>query len=122
MTRPSLAVGGWSLMISVAIAQTASAPSFDAVSIRRSSPDTRPSVDVMPGGRFSATRVSLRDLIKIAYPIGDATRNDDQIAGGPAWVGTERFDIVATGGPVSLTRPAAGAVAPPPSAALEMIK
>jgi uncharacterized protein (TIGR03435 family) len=43
-----------------------------------------------PGGRFSATAVSVRVLIHIAY------RNQDyQLVGGPAWFSTKRYDIAA---------------------------
>ena len=41
-----------------------------------------------PGGRFVATNQSLKDLIGLAYKI-----RDSQIVGGPAWIGTDRFDI-----------------------------
>jgi len=41
-----------------------------------------------PGGRFVATNQSLKDLIGFAYKI-----RDSQIVGGPAWLGTDRFDI-----------------------------
>ena len=41
-----------------------------------------------PGGRFVATNQSVKDLIGLAYKI-----RDSQIIGGPAWLGTDRFDI-----------------------------
>ena len=41
-----------------------------------------------PGGRFVATNQSVKDLIGLAYKI-----RDSQIVGGPAWLGTDRFDI-----------------------------
>jgi uncharacterized protein (TIGR03435 family) len=42
----------------------------------------------MPGGRFVATGANLQLLIKIAYNL-----NDDQISGGPSWIGIKHFDI-----------------------------
>ena len=42
------------------------------------------------GGRFIATNLSLRDLIRTAYKV-----RDSQIIGGPSWLGSARFDIVA---------------------------
>jgi uncharacterized protein (TIGR03435 family) len=44
----------------------------------------------MPGGRFVATNVTLRQLIRNAYQL-----QDFQISGGPSWLDTERFDVVA---------------------------
>ena len=48
-----------------------------------------------PGGRFVATNVSLRGLISNAYggPLQGLLR--DQLAGGPSWIDSERFDILA---------------------------
>jgi uncharacterized protein (TIGR03435 family) len=43
-----------------------------------------------PGGRWTAAFVSLRDLIRRAYPGHDFT---DQIVGGPSWVDTDRYHI-----------------------------
>src|ERR1700733_1174666 len=44
----------------------------------------------LPGGRFTATDVTLVDLIVQAYP----TRRI-QMRGGPDWIDADRFDIVA---------------------------
>jgi uncharacterized protein (TIGR03435 family) len=44
----------------------------------------------MPGGRFTATNVTLVDVIVRVYP----TRRI-QMRGGPDWIDSERFDIVA---------------------------
>ena len=48
------------------------------------------SIQTLPGGRFSAENVTLRQLIRNAYMLQDV-----QIAGGPKWLDEERFDIVA---------------------------
>ena len=45
-----------------------------------------------PGGRWTAAFVSLRDLIRRAYPGHDFT---DQIVGGPNWIDTDRYHIEA---------------------------
>ena len=42
------------------------------------------------GGAFKATNQSARSLIRLAYQL-----QDSQILGGPAWVTSDRFDIVA---------------------------
>ena len=44
-----------------------------------------------PGGRFTATNVPLRVLIRNAYGITE----DSRIVDAPGWIGSERFDIVA---------------------------
>ena len=44
--------------------------------------------DELPGGRFTATNVPLRSLIRRAYGIPET-----QLVDGPAWTRTERFDI-----------------------------
>jgi uncharacterized protein (TIGR03435 family) len=51
-------------------------------------PVTMISANPEPGGRFVAQQQSLRDLIGLAYKI-----RDSQIVGGPAWLGTDRFDV-----------------------------
>jgi len=43
-----------------------------------------------PGGRFTATNVPLRLLIRNAYQL-----QDFQVVGGPNWINSDRFDIVA---------------------------
>jgi uncharacterized protein (TIGR03435 family) len=47
----------------------------------------------MPGGRFEATNVPLRHLIRFAYGIV----NLNEIEGGPVWMDRTAFDIVAKG-------------------------
>jgi uncharacterized protein (TIGR03435 family) len=55
----------------------------------------------MPANRFEATGVSVRDVIALAY--GEPgppphTRASDQIVGGPNWLTTDTFTIIATAG------------------------
>jgi uncharacterized protein (TIGR03435 family) len=47
-------------------------------------------IGMAPGGRFTATNVPLRQLITIAYQV-----QPFQIDGGPNWMASDRFDIVA---------------------------
>jgi uncharacterized protein (TIGR03435 family) len=46
---------------------------------------------VQPGGRYTATNVTVRTLVKSAYGL----QQDVQVVGGPRWIETEPFDIVA---------------------------
>ena len=53
------------------------------------------SIQMLPGGRFSAENVTLGQLIRNAYNL-----QDSQLSGGPKWLDDDRFDIVAkAGGP-----------------------
>jgi bla regulator protein BlaR1 len=70
---------------------TGTLPEFEVASIKPSAPDSNLRVDFAPGGKLYITNATLRFLIKIAYDIGD-----DQLAGGPGWIGSKRFDLAAT--------------------------
>ena len=80
-------------------AQTAAAgsPAFEAASVKlNTSRDGERNFDLAPGGRFTATRATLRDLVTLAYQLPNGRlRDDSQISGGPSWVNSDRFDIVA---------------------------
>ena len=45
---------------------------------------------VQPGGAWEATNVTLESMIRLAYRI-----QESQLVGGPAWIYSDRFDIVA---------------------------
>src|SRR5262249_22304934 len=67
------------------------APSFEVASVKpNKSGDGRMMIGMQPGGRFTATNVPLRMLIRSAYQV-----QDFQIIGGPSWLGADRFDVVA---------------------------
>ena len=70
---------------------TSALPEFEVASIKPSAPDSSLRVDFAAGGKLFITNATLRFLIKIAYDIGD-----DQLAGGPGWIGSKRFDLAAT--------------------------
>src|SRR5215471_14622677 len=66
-------------------------PAFDVASVKRSSVGPGPiRIEALPGGRFVATNVTLRALIQYAYRL-----HPSQIIGGPAWLASDRYDIVA---------------------------
>ncbi len=74
--------------------------SFEVASIKPSAEDgRRVTVGISPGGRYTATGVTLKFLIMQAYDI-----RDFQISGGPGWLGSERYDIVAKADTPSLNR------------------
>src|SRR4051812_14854671 len=69
--------------------------SFEVASVKPVDPDIRQGIDMktFPGGRLVATEVTLQQLIEAAFMI-DGYR----IQGGPAWLGSDRFDITASAG------------------------
>jgi uncharacterized protein (TIGR03435 family) len=80
----------------------AGAPAFEVASVKvnRSEPNTMSFG--MPPGRFTATNMPLRMLIMQAYQLSNY-----QLVGGPNWLDTDRFDIVAKtpdGAPPEQTR------------------
>ena len=110
------------VLATVSVLVNAQSPAFDAASVKvNDRADARPGVDLTPG-RFTAVAITLRELIKIAYPAGSSIRSDDQVSGGPDWIGRTRFDVTATGTPATPARPAAGAVSPQQSESLRAVQ
>ena len=72
-------------------------PSFEVASIKRmEANDSRePGVQpTQPGGQFRAVGLTLRQFLRVAYGNPAALRKN-QVLGGPSWVDTDRFEIVA---------------------------
>jgi len=67
-------------------------PVFDSASVARNSSGTNGTFLTYRAGRFKATSVTVRMLIRSSYGLQDA-----QIVGGPQWITADRYDIVATG-------------------------
>ena len=64
---------------------------FDVASIKPTNPDTQGGfIRFMPGGGLNMTNIPLQAMITFAYDV-----RDFQVSGGPGWVGTERFDVMA---------------------------
>jgi uncharacterized protein (TIGR03435 family) len=69
----------------------AQAPNVEVATIKRNtSVDARQGSRVLPGGRVELTNMTLRTLIRIAYGTTGA-----QVVGGPGWIATDGYDIVA---------------------------
>ena len=78
-------------IVGVLSAQTPESLAFEVASIKyNKSGSDRSSSFVQPGGRYMATNVTLRMLLRSAYGVHDV-----QITGGPRWISSDRFDIVA---------------------------
>jgi uncharacterized protein (TIGR03435 family) len=71
--------------------QSTAAPAFEVASVKpNNSGDGRVLFANQPGGRFTATNVTLKLLIRNAYQL-----QDFQIIGGPSWITSDHYDIVA---------------------------
>jgi len=75
------------------VAQQVPAPAFEVASIRRNTSGGSRTLMDGAGDRFSVSNAPLRMLILLAYEL-----LDDQLVGGPGWINTDRFDIVAVRG------------------------
>jgi len=72
-------------------------PAFTVASIKPSNPnqaEDNATIGFSPGGSFDAKSQSLKELIEFAYDIGYYDI-DQRMIGGPKWLGSARFDIVA---------------------------
>jgi uncharacterized protein (TIGR03435 family) len=85
------AIAVYLMMGILAFAQTDARPEFEVASIKPAAPDARGMfIRPGPGGGVSVTNMTLKELIVIAYRI-----QPFQISGGPAWLDSARYDIVA---------------------------
>jgi uncharacterized protein (TIGR03435 family) len=76
--------------------QAPASPTFEVASIKQNkSGDPRLQMGFEPGGRFNAVNISIRNLISIAYITARPALPGLRIVGGPAWMDSARFDIVA---------------------------
>jgi uncharacterized protein (TIGR03435 family) len=65
-------------------------PTFDVVSVKRTGPDAGASMLGGGRGQYRAINVPLRVTVTNAWNL-----RDHQLVGAPAWLGSDRFDIVA---------------------------
>ena len=98
----TVAVSIWSLSGAGSVASEASqsgrSAAFEVASVKANvSGLVGMSMRVLPGGRFTATNFPLQRLLRRAYGLQTL-----QVLGGPDWIGTDGFDIVATFDPDEL--------------------
>jgi uncharacterized protein (TIGR03435 family) len=75
------------------LAQSGGRPlSFEVASVRPNKSTTRPGLQFLPGGRFTATNLPLFVLIATAY---DVPFQSVRLSGGPDWTRSERYDLEA---------------------------
>jgi uncharacterized protein (TIGR03435 family) len=71
-------------------------PAFEVATVRENkSGETRMHIEVQPGGRFNALNMTLWQILSVAYPVDGRFRDEIQLTGGPGWMKSDRFDIVA---------------------------
>jgi uncharacterized protein (TIGR03435 family) len=89
--RALIPVAGFLLSLWPACAQSpGTRPEFEVASIRRNVSAARPYLGPTVGGRFTATNITLKMLISLAW-----RTQSFAISGAPSWVGTEGYDVVA---------------------------
>ncbi len=71
----------------------ASGATFEAATVRINNTDSRADRETSSGGLMQMTNVTLRMLVRFAWRV-----SDPQISGGPKWMDSTRFDIVAKAG------------------------
>jgi uncharacterized protein (TIGR03435 family) len=82
--------------LALALAGAAQELAFEVASVKRNvSGQGLPFPRFQPGGRFLAPRMTLQDLMRAAFA-SEGIQMASQIEGGPDWIGSDRFDIIAT--------------------------
>jgi uncharacterized protein (TIGR03435 family) len=68
---------------------------FEVASVKANKANGGPrGIRLQPGGRLTAVGMPLRDLIRLAYG-SESIQTPGQVVGGPSWIGSDRFDLVA---------------------------
>jgi uncharacterized protein (TIGR03435 family) len=82
-------------------ASTAPTPVFEVVSIKPTAPGTYPRPEwpqmmlYRPGGRFVGQNVTVATLVSAAFRTPERSIQFSQVLGGPDWIGSTHFEIVA---------------------------
>lgn len=93
MTKSLSAVAGILLLSSIALSQAAEKPpAFESADVHVSVPSSFASMSggVPRDGRYELRAATMLDLIRTAYGV-----TDDKVVGGPGWLSSERFDVIA---------------------------
>jgi uncharacterized protein (TIGR03435 family) len=86
-----IAVGAMNFAQTAAPSQANQQFRFEVASVRAAKSGTQNfMIRMNPGGRFSASGITLKSLLEIAYDVKDA-----QVAGLPPWADSERYEIEA---------------------------
>ena len=85
-----------STVLGIAMAAAPQQPerkTFEAATIRENKEAGPGQNQRLPGGRFVATKMPLRGLLRLAYGNATIFRPQDQMIGVPGWVDSVRYDI-----------------------------
>src|SRR5438477_12414319 len=78
-------------LVSIIGVRAQQAPEFEVSTVKANkSGDTNGMLRQLPGGRMTAVNMPLRPMITFAYQLAQY-----QLIGGPAWLATDRYDVVA---------------------------
>lgn len=89
------ALGMAVILLRVAFGQApAKAPEFEVADIKLSDGTRDAKVQFLPGGRVDLPNVTVKSLIMVSYGV-----QENMIAGGPKWIDSDHFDIVAKAPP-----------------------
>lgn len=78
----------------LAAAADVPAPAFEVASVQPSQGGDAPKgIGLQPGGRFTATKLTPRELVEFAYQRHGFDHRE--VSGGPSWVDSDRFDVAA---------------------------
>ena len=91
----ALVAASWALVGQSRAQTSPPAAAFQVASVKPNTRADGPRDIVVDPGRFAATGAALADLIRYAYGFNSLT-SQSQVVGGPSWITTARFDIVAT--------------------------
>lgn len=95
----AILIGGFFVSLDAQIATSdsnAERKAFEVATVRQNRATTGPSNwERLPGGQFRATRLPLRNLIRLAYGQEWIWRVQQQMIGVPGWAESDRFDIEA---------------------------
>lgn len=82
------------ILLSAHAQEATAPPSFEVASIKEADPGRRtlPSIRYL-GNRLQLRDMTLQELMAIGYDLNFAS--DQQVIGGPGWIRTERFDVLA---------------------------
>ena len=107
------------LSVAVGTIVTAQAPSFEVSTVKRNVSGEASGGSVFQSDRYMARNVRVRDLIAEAYRV-----RAFQVTGGPEWIGSDRFDIIAKAASAAPLAPTIGpdGVRQPPEAPFLMLR
>jgi len=77
-------------LLAITLTAQSSSPTFEVATIKHSTSGEQASFRWQPGGRVTVTNTTLHGIIRTSYGI-----EDFQVVGGPAWVNSDRWDIIA---------------------------